>query len=137
MVYVLDSSFVGSIIIPDEKKLNIISLYAKIGRDEEKFVPHLFWYEIANIYHSLIRRKRYTYNEVLELFPMLDSFSLIDDFETGLEYSKELLRLCNDYSLTSYDAAYLELARRKNAVLCTLDDGLQAAAKKTGVVVLK
>ena len=59
------------------------------------------------------------------------------DFETGIGYSQKLLRLCNDYNLSSYDAAYLELAERKKAVLCTLDDDLRAAAKKHGVAVIK
>jgi predicted nucleic acid-binding protein len=38
--------------------------------------------------------------------------------------------------LTSYDAAYLELAARKNAVLGTLDGNLKAAAVKYGIEAL-
>ena len=47
------------------------------------------------------------------------------------------LRLCDNYKMSSYDAAYLELAERKNAVLCTMDENLRSAAKKYGVAVLK
>jgi predicted nucleic acid-binding protein len=56
---------------------------------------------------------------------------------TGTDHSRKLLRLCTDYGLSSYDASYLELAERKNAVLCTLDEGLCAASKKHGVTVMQ
>ena len=137
MIYVLDSSFVGAQIIPDEKDPKVDKLYAKIKRDDEKHVPHMLWYEMANIFKNLLRRNRYTYDKILHFFPYLAAMNLICDFATGTEYSKKLLQLCNDYNLSSYDASYLELAERKKAVLCTLDETLRAAAKKYGVVTLK
>jgi len=137
MVYVFDSSFVGAIIIPDEKNPKVDKIHADIGEHEEIFVPQLLWYEVSNIFRNLILRKRYTYNEVLQFFPGLTAIRLTYDFETGTVYSQKLLHFCNEYNLSSYDAAYLELAQRKEAVLCTMDDGLWAAAKKHGVAVLK
>jgi len=136
MKYVLDSSFIGAQIIPDEKDPHIDKMYGKIKYDE-KYVPHLFWYEIANLFKNLIRRKRYTQDKVIQFFPFLDALQLKYDYESGIEYSKKLLHLCNDFNLSSYDAAYLELAERKNAVLCTLDENLRAAAKKYGVALIK
>ncbi|MCL2129392.1 MAG: type II toxin-antitoxin system VapC family toxin [Treponema sp.] len=135
MKYVLDSSFIGTQIIPDEKDPHVDKMYSKIKHDE-KYVPHLFWYEIANIFKNLIRRKRYTYDKVIQFFPFLDALDLKPDYESGIEYSKKLLRLSNDYNLSSYDAAYLELAERKNAVLCTLDETLRVAAKKQGIAII-
>ena len=73
----------------------------------------------------------------MQFFPQLATIRLDTDFETGPDYVKKLLLLCNNYNLSSYDAAYLELAQRKKAVLCTLDDSLRAAAGKCGVTVLK
>ena len=55
----------------------------------------------------------------------------------GVDNSKKLPRLCNDYNISSYDAAYLELAERRQAMLCTLDEGLRSAAKKHGAAVMK
>jgi predicted nucleic acid-binding protein len=40
------------------------------------------------------------------------------------------------YTLSAYDAAYLELARRKSLPLGTRDEPLRAAAKKAGVKLL-
>jgi len=137
MIYVLDSSFVGAQIIPDEKDPKVDKMYAKIKPDDAKHVPHLMWYEIANVFKNILRRNRYTYNTVLHFFPYLAAMDLICDYATGVDYSQKLLQLCNDYNLSSYDAAYLELAERKRAVLCTLDENLVKAAKKYGVVTLK
>ena len=137
MIYVFDASFVGALIIPDEKNPGVDKIHANIGEDEEILVPQLFWYEIANIFKNIIRRKRYTFDEVLSFFPSLTAIRLTSDFETGPGYSEKLLRLCNDYNLSSYDASYMELAERKRAALCTLDDNLIIAAKKRAVTVLE
>jgi predicted nucleic acid-binding protein len=136
MVYVLDSSFVASVILPDENNQHAEKMYVQITNSNEKQAPNLFWYEMANIFMSLIRRKRYTYDEVMQLMPVFSSIQLKIDYESGPDYAQKLLRLCSDYNLSSYDAAYLELAKRKNATLCTLDQDLSAAAKKLGVPVL-
>ena len=137
MVYVYDSSFIGALIIPDEKNPTVNKLQAVINEDDEIFTPQLMWYEITNIFKNLTRRKRYTYDAVLQFFPLLDAVRLTIDSETGIAYSEKLLRLCNDYNISSYDAAYMELAGRKKAVLCTLDEGLKAAAKKYGVTLME
>ena len=139
MIYVIDSSFLCALIIPDEKNTVTDRMHAKIKNGDEKHSPHLVWYEVANVFNNLIRRRRYTFNEVLQFFPRLEAMciSLKDDFATGAEYSKKIFRLCNDHNLSSYDAAYLELAERKKAVLCTVDDNLKAAARKIGVAVLR
>jgi len=137
LIYVFDASFVGALIISDEANSKVDKIRAKIGEDEEIFAPQLLWYEIANVFKNLIRRKRYTFNEVIKFFQPLSAINLTCDFETGPGYAEKLLRLCNDYNISSYDAAYLELAGRKKAALCTLDENLITAAKKYGVTVLK
>jgi len=137
LIYVFDASFVGALIIPDEANPKVDKIRAKIGEDEEIFVPQLLWYEITNIFKNMLRRKRYTFDEVTGFFPLLSAIRLTCDFETGPYYAEKLLRLCNDYNISSYDAAYLELAGRKKAALCTLDENLINAAKNYGVTVLK
>ena len=137
MNYVFDSSFVAALIIPDEKNPQVDGMYAKILNEDERHAPHMLWYEISNIFMNLIRRNRYIYDEVMQFFPRVAAFDLTTDFETGIAYSEKLLRICKDYGLSAYDAAYLELAGRKKAVLCTLDDYLIKAAKKYGVVTLE
>ena len=136
MLYVFDASFIGALIIPDEYNSFIEKMYGKIRNEDEKHVPQLLWYEIANIFSNLVMQRRYTGDEVTQFFPRLSAFCLKIDSETGAAYTQKLLRLCNDYSLSSYDAAYLELADRKKAALCTLDKALLTAAKRHGIMVL-
>jgi predicted nucleic acid-binding protein len=137
MLYVFDASFVGALIFPDEKNPRVDKMYDKIENEDERYTPHLFWCEITNIFMNLIRRKRFTSDEVIQFYPRLDAIYLKTDAEAGINYSQKLLRLCNEHNLSSYDAAYLELAERTNAVLCTLDEDLRVVAKKRGVAVMK
>ena len=137
MNYVYDVSFVGPLIIPDEKNSRVEKTHAGIAEDECIYVPQLFWYEVSNLFKNLMRRKRYTHEGVIPFYRPLAAIRLTCDYATGIDYSKKLLRLCGEYNLSSYDAAYLELAERKNAALCTLDEDLRLAAKKYGVSVIK
>ena len=136
MIYVFDAPFIGASIIPDDKNPGVDKARSDIGEEEEILVPQLFWYEIASIFSNVIRQKRFTSDEVTQFFPRLAAIRLETDSETGTAYSRKLLCLCNDYQLSSYDAAYLELADRKNAILCTLDKAMQTAAKKYGIRLL-
>jgi len=136
VLYVFDASFIGALILPDENNPNVERMYGKIRNEDEKHIPQLLWYEIANIFSNLLRQKRFTGDEVTQFFPRLSAFHLKTDSETGTAYSQKLRRLCSDYNITSYDAAYLELADRKKATLCTLDKALQTAAKKHDIMVL-
>ena len=136
MIYVFDSSFIAAQIIPDEKTPHSLKLYSKITGKDERHTPQLLWYEITNVFYSLIRRKRYTHIEIVYFYKPLLALNLITDLESGVNYSHKIFRLSNDYNLSSYDAAYLELAERKKATLCTLDNNLRNAAKKHGVTVI-
>ena len=137
MNYIFDASFVGALVIPDENKILVRKMYDQLENEDERCAPHLLWYEVTNIFKNLLRRRRFTENEVIGFFPRLAEFNIIIDAETGTEYSRRLLHLCNEYNLSSYDAAYLELAGRKKATLCTMDEKLRAAAKRYGVRVLR
>ena len=137
MIYVLDASFLAATIIPDEVTPQIKKMYGRIENEDTRIVPQLVWYEMANVFNNLIRRRRFNYNEVIQLLPLLEAVRLTTDYESGVLYTEKLLHLCNDYNISSYDASYMELAGRKKAVLCTLDENLKTAAKKYGVTVIK
>jgi predicted nucleic acid-binding protein len=50
------------------------------------------------------------------------------DASLGELYTKKVLELAQEYDLSAYDAAYLELAMRKRAILGTLDKNLRRAS---------
>ncbi|MCL2441761.1 MAG: type II toxin-antitoxin system VapC family toxin [Treponema sp.] len=137
MIYVYDASYVSALIIPDEKNPKIDKLHKAVKEDDDILTPQLLWYEIASVFRNLNRRKRYTFEQITHFFPLLAAIRLKTDFETGEMYSDKLWGLGNFYNLSSYDAAYLELADRKKATLCTLDKNLIEAAKTHGVTIIK
>jgi predicted nucleic acid-binding protein len=136
MVYVLDASFCAPHFLPDEKNESTGRFFASVGEDDTMYVPQLWWYEMGNILKKALMRKRIEYSAALELASGLASFNVITDTESGGAYAHALLKLAHDYDLTTYDAAYLELAGRKKAVLGTLDGNLKTAADKFGVKAL-
>ncbi len=93
----------------------------------------LWWYETANVLSISVIRKRLSHNDASGAFESFNKFGLITDLEFGPQFSKELLQLSQMYHVTSYDAAYLELAQRIRAKLMSLDNKLLAAAKKFGI----
>jgi predicted nucleic acid-binding protein len=54
----------------------------------------------------------------------------------GRSYSS-IVRLCRQHQLSSYDAAYLDLALVEGVSIATLDKNLQAAASNAGVELLR
>jgi len=137
LTYVYDVSFIIAIILPDEINQAVDDIHDALDENDTVYIPHLTWYEAANIFRNLIVRKRFSVEEVTHFIPMLLFVDLNTDFETGINYTTKIWQLGNDYNLTAYDAAYLELAERKNAILCTLDVDLQNAARKHGVKTLE
>jgi predicted nucleic acid-binding protein len=51
----------------------------------------------------------------------------------GTKYSGRIYEIAKTCHLTAYDAAYLELAMRKDATLATLDKQLVKASNLSGV----
>ena len=59
----------------------------------------------------------------------------IDDQPPGAAFGY-VVDLARRFDLSTYDAAYLELALREGAPLATLDRRLQEAAEKTGAAIM-
>jgi predicted nucleic acid-binding protein len=62
--------------------------------------------------------------------------SISVDLETDIRAWTATLKLSERFSLTMYDASYLELAQRRNLALATLDRELQNAAKALDIKLL-
>jgi len=101
-------------------------------------VPALWQLEVTNVLASVQRRGVLSGAEVEEGLRYFEGF-LVAQAEIISEFSgmREILRLARELGLTSYDALYVDLARREGLPLATLDKGLRAAAAKAGVAVLK
>ncbi len=96
-------------------------------------VPAVWPLEIANALLIGERRKRLRQPEILRFVALMEGLSILQDSQPVNESISKVLPLAREYSLSAYDAAYLELAVRHSVPLATLDGKLQKAAKRAGI----
>ena len=100
-------------------------------------VPAVWSLEIANAVLVGERKKRLNQPEIRRFTTLLKSLSLVQDVQPVDEHVCNVLPLAHKYSLSAYDAAYLELSIRHGAPLATLDVKLQKAARQAGVTIFR
>ena len=98
-------------------------------------VPQHWRLEVANGMATRLKRKVLTSAEARQLLARLNALNLTVDDATGECAWTITLDLAERYGLTTYDAAYLELALRRGIGLATFDGPLSTAAKAEGVPV--
>ena len=96
-------------------------------------VPSLFHLELANALLRAERRGRISASEIMQRLDLIAQMPIETDPQTAGRAWSETLSLARAHKLTSYDAAYLELASRSGAILATKDNALAAAANRLGV----
>jgi len=129
---VLDSSATLAWIYSGETTDPIRRLFEAVG-DEGAVVPSLWRLEIANSLSVAVRRGRIEANFRRAALTDLALLDIAVDDQTDVHAWGETLRLADSFQLTTYDAAYLELAQRRALPLATLDSELRAAAKSLGL----
>ncbi len=102
-------------------------------RKDSAFVPALFWFEIRNTLVVNERRGRITEAGTASFLESISKAMILVDRAPG---EVRVLALARQYSLTVYDAAYLELAARMDIPLATLDRRLEAAATAEKIALL-
>jgi predicted nucleic acid-binding protein len=100
------------------------------------WVPCLWRLEVANILEMGIRRGRYDLSFRHATLADLLLLPISLDPETDWQAWDSTSHLAHRHQLTLYDAAYLELARRRGLPLATLDHGLRTAAIAESVPLL-
>ena len=95
-------------------------------------VPAIWSAEVANVLFQAERRKRLTAEKVNHALQILSQLPIELDY-LPLTNMGHVLHLCRDFTLSSYDALYLELALRRNTALATQDRKLKASAIAAGV----
>lgn len=101
--------------------------------EAEAVVPHLWHLEAANVLLGAEKHKELEIGEVERFIAQLESLPIHVDPLTAHQAFSRTLSLSRAYKLSSYDAAYLELAIREGLPLATLDKDLRKAAKQAGV----
>ena len=101
--------------------------------ESDALVPNLWHLEATNVLIGAEKRGDTTTGEVERFIAQLENLPIHVDPLTANQAFSRILALSRAYKLSSYDAAYLELAIREGLSLATLDKNLLKAAKKTDV----
>lgn len=99
----------------------------------EAIVPNLWHLEAANVLLGALNRKDLEISDLERFTVQLENLPVSVDTLTASQVFGHTVSLARAYRLSSYDAAYLELALRKGLPLATLDKDLLKAAKRADV----
>ncbi len=128
---VADASFCGAWVLADESSGAAERLLTRIiSGSVQLVVPALWHYEMLNLLRSAVRRKRLAKEDLDLTVEALERVPMTLEDLPGAPARRRILHLAMQFDLSSYDAAYLELADRFKIALQTNDAKLAAAAKQ-------
>ena len=134
-MFVLDCSIAIAWLFDDEASPETDALLGRL-RDGGALVPGHWRLELGNVLTQAERRNRIAGAQIAAYLDLLDRLPITTDAETERRALREILTLARTENLTTYDAAYLELAMRRNVQLATRDRTLIRAARGIGVETL-
>jgi predicted nucleic acid-binding protein len=134
MKIVLDASMALSWIYdrPTDKEVSCANSLLKALPSMEAYVPSLWHTEVTNTLLVGERRKIVTEAQIMDYLNKLASMTIVTDEVTVLSRREIVMILAREHQLTTYDATYLELALRNNAILATFDQKLAKAMRNAG-----
>ena len=133
--FVLDGSIALAAALPDERTSKALLLLERAA-DEEAAAPAIWPLEVANGLLQAQRKGRITEEFRRQRLADMSRLPVVIDGE-GTKFAwSETSRLAAHHRLTTYGAAYLELAIRRGLPLATFDADLAAAAARESVSVL-
>ena len=135
MSLVLDSSVTLAWVYCAETTEEVSAVFVRVV-ESGAWVPALWRLEVANILEMGVRKGRSDSTFRDEALADLALLPISVDKETDRQAWGATAKLAARHRLTLYDAAYLELARRRCLPLATLDHELRVAATAEDVDLL-
>jgi predicted nucleic acid-binding protein len=135
-VFVVDASAALAWCFEDEPSSWSDRLLERLRQGDQIVVPAHWPTEISNGLLVASRRKRIKAGQPALFWDELARLPVEVEAALSAPQAKIVLALAEKHGLTVYDAAYLELAQRRQLSLGTLDADLRTAAQAEGVVVL-
>ena len=96
-------------------------------------VPALWLYEVVNVTELAVRKGRISAEKAHAFLESLADLPIAIENPTLPQMFVSVRALVDQYNLTAYDAAYLELAIRHNLPIASSDEALAKAAQAAGV----
>lgn len=122
VIFVIDTSYVMSFLMPDEQSAQAVSLFFSFSKKQVILLTTtLLPYEVTNSLRTNVLRKRISSTMACNLiarFSQLNIPKLSPDIE-------QVIKISLDNHISCYDASYIALAREKKAQLLTFDDRLK------------
>lgn len=135
MSFVLDSSISLAWCFEDEQTPAVLELLDRVTETGAS-APLLWPLEVLNGLLVAERRHRLDAPRRARLVGFLCELPVALDLDTADKAWDATSKLAERFALSIYDAAYLELARRRRLPLASLDRNLRAAAVAADVPVL-
>ena len=131
--FVADASVAVGWVHPAQATPETMAMLDSIVEGAVLEVPALWPLEVANALTVLVRRRKLAEEERQTALGWLRVLPLRIDHEMSSVAFSRLSELATAHDLSVYDAAYLELAERRNLVLGCNDGSLRKAAASRGV----
>ena len=129
---VLDATVSASWLLDDELDPEAATALEWV-RGDGAIVPNLWHYEVRNALLVAERRGRVGAGLAKERLTFLRALHIHTDQEPDLEAAMDI---ATAHGLSFYDAAYVELGRRRSLPLATLDGDMVRAALAEGIEVV-
>lgn len=130
---IVDASVVASWLLEDEQSDYALSVKEKIIEGFTMIQPSIWLFEITNILRNAQRRKRVSFAQSKDYLEAISALPIEISNYFNLHNSKDLFELADKHNLTTYDAAYIQLAKSYQVALATMDRELKQAAKREKV----
>lgn len=135
MAFVLDCSVALAWVLPDEGSPYADALLDRLVA-EGAVVPPIWPLEVGSVLLVALRHRRIRREEFEPMVEKLRHLPIEVDLGATDHALAGVLVLAAQHKLTTYDAAYLDLAQRRTLPLASLDKRLRAACRAAKVEVL-
>jgi predicted nucleic acid-binding protein len=132
---VIDASLTIAWLFSDERSDFPQAILRRVAA-EGALVPSLWRLEVANVLRNAVRHRRCDTAYATRCLERLGRLQIMVDPETDAQAWGRTRQLSIEHDLTSYDAAYLELALRRRRPLASRDAALVKAGRTAGLDVL-
>ena len=133
--FVLDCSVAMAWCFADETDAVADSVLDRLSEDTA-LVPSVWPFEVANVLLVAEWRGRIKAADAARFLDLLSALPITIDETTRERAWGPIVSLGREHGLSSYDAAYLELAMREGVPLASRDATLRSAAEASGVPVM-
>jgi predicted nucleic acid-binding protein len=136
MECVLDTSIALAWVLPDETSSRADRLLEAASPRSVFWVPALWWYEVANALTVAQQRRRLLDADRARATELYGMLPIQTDTFLDVDALWRFHALAEEYGLSAYDAAYLELTQRRGLGLATFDRRLIRAARRAGIKIV-